>query len=87
MENIIGAEVWIVYFDPADLDDLNAVFSSREKALNYIDDECDRLKDVWLNPEITFESEDAVIIEFDLYDKKLNKTQRACAVIERHIVE
>lgn len=87
MDNIIGAEVWMVYFDPADLDDLNAVFSSREKALNYVDDECDRLKDIWFNPEITFENEDAVIIEFDLYDKKLNKTQRACAVIERHIVK
>ena len=55
MDNIIGAEVWMVYFDPADLDDLNAVFSSREKALNYVDDECDRLKDIWFNPEITFE--------------------------------
>lgn len=87
MDNVIGAEVWMVYFDPADLDDLNAVFSSRAKALNYVDDECNRLEDIWLNPEITFDSEDAVIIEFDLYDKVRNKTQKACAVIERHIVE
>lgn len=87
MDNVIGAEVWIVYFDPADLDDLNAVFSSRAKALDYVDDECDRLEDIWLNPEITYENEDAVIIEFDLYNKVLNKTQRACAIIERHIVE
>ena len=87
MDNIIGAEVWMVYFDPADLDDLNAVFSSREKALNYVDDECDRLKDIWFNPEITFENEDSVVVEFGLYDKKLDKMERACAVIERHIVE
>ena len=87
MDNVIGAEVWMVYFDPADLDDLNAVFSSRAKALNYVDDECNRLEDIWLNPEVTFDSEDAVIIEFDLYDKVRNKMQKACAVIERHIVE
>ena len=87
MDNVIGAEVWMVYFDPADLDDLNAVFSSRAKALDYVDDECNRLEDIWLNPEITFDSEDAVIIEFDLYDKVRNKTQKACAVIERRIVE
>ena len=87
MDNVIGAEVWMVYFDPADLDDLNAVFSSRAKALNYVDDECNRLGDIWLNPEITFDSEDAVIIEFGLYNKKLDKMEIACAVIERHIVE
>ena len=87
MNNVIGAEVWMVYFDPADLDDLNAVFSSRAKALNYVDDECNRLEDIWLNPEITFDSEDAVIIEFGLYNKKFDKMEIACAVIERHIVE
>ena len=87
MDNIIGAEVWMVYFDPADLDDLNAVFSSREKALNYVDDECDRLKDIWFNPEITFENEDSVVVEFGLYDKKLDEMGIACAVIQRHIVE
>lgn len=87
MDNVIGAEVWMVYFDPADLDDLNAVFSSRAKALNYVDDECNRLGDIWLNPEITFDSEDAVIIEFGLYNKKLDKMEIACAAIERHIVE
>ena len=49
MENLAGSKVWVIEYSDPSMFDGNSVFSTREKALAYLDAEFERLKDIWKN--------------------------------------
>ena len=49
MENLAGSKVWVIEFSDRNVFDENGIFSTRDKALAYLDDTFERLKDTWKN--------------------------------------
>lgn len=49
MDNLAGSKVWVVEFSDRNVFNGNAIFSTREKALAYLDAKFERLKDFWKN--------------------------------------
>ena len=49
MENLVGSKVWVIEYSNPGMFDENSVFSTRDKALAYLDAEFERLKDFWKN--------------------------------------
>lgn len=79
--------VYVVNFE-GDLCDCNAVFSSLEKAIDYLNREQIRCSDIWSGFECTYQNDDTgeYLFEFDVKDRILG-TQRFSVSITPHIID
>ena len=65
-DKLVGQEVWCLEYDMPDLQDGDAVFSTREKAIQCLERDFEGCSDIWHNPEVIVADEKFISVRFTL---------------------
>ena len=84
-DRLVGQEVWCLEYDMPDLQDGDAVFATREKAILSLRSDFERCSDIWLDPEVIEANEEFISVQFTLCDKVLPPEITGVNIIARII--